>query len=92
MDREYSYEKCSAKPEAYEAVKRTITPELIAKYQVKAELTYEGDNITATGKGFTLSLDFTENTMELTLKLSFLLKPLRGKVIAGIEKQIDRVL
>lgn len=92
MDIRINYDKLSKKDEAYEAVKQAITPELLSKFQVKAEITHNVDLIKAKGKGFDLDLIFAEDHCGVNLKLSFLLKPLKGKVLEGIEKQIKRIV
>jgi hypothetical protein len=92
MDIKVNYDKLNNKTEAYKAVKQAITPELLSKFQVKAEITHEEDLIKAKGKGFDLDLIFEEDHCGANLKLSFLLKPLKGKVLEGIEKQIKRIV
>ncbi len=92
MDIKVNYDKLDNKNDAYEAVKGAITPELLARFQVKADITYEDDKISAKGKGFELDLLFDENFCGAKITLSFLLKPLKGKILEGIEKQLKRVV
>ncbi len=92
MDLEVEFKKTDNKPEAYQAVKSAITPELLARFKVTAEITYKEDNIHAKGKGFKLDMDFNDIHCVVSLDLSFLLKPLRGKILEAIEKQINRVI
>jgi hypothetical protein len=92
MDLRINFNKNSNKEEAYEAVKGAITPELLAKFQVKATLDYKEDLICAKGKGFKLDLGFEDNACTVKIDLSFLLKPLKGKVLEGIEKQLNRII
>ncbi|MAX67155.1 MAG: polyhydroxyalkanoic acid system family protein [Bacteriovoracaceae bacterium] len=92
MDLKVKYDHVTSKDEAYKAVKQAITPELLAKFQVKAELDYQPDLIKAKGKGFELEMFFTPEACEVKINLSFLLKPLKGKVLEGIDKQLKRVV
>lgn len=92
MDIVVDYNKVSNKDEAYNAVKEAVTPELLAKFQVKADINYHNDKISAKGKGFKLDIFFNEETCSAKIDLSFLLKPLKGKVLEGIEKQLNRII
>ena len=79
---------------AYAKVKELITPEYIQKFQVKADIKYDDAKklVTAKGTGFTLVLCFLEKHCEVDLDLSFLLKPLKTKILEKIEGQIKRNL
>lgn len=92
MNIKIDYTNTSSKADAYAAVKSAVTPEMLAKWQVKAELIYTDDNITAKGSGFTLSVDFLDNYCDINIKLNLLLKPLKSKIAEGIEKQFKRVV
>ena len=92
MDLRIDYSNVTTKDEAYNAVKGAVTPEMLAKWQVRADISYNDFNIVSKGKGFELSIDFLEDHCEVSLTLSFLLKPLRKKIIAGVEKQFSRVI
>ncbi len=92
MDLKVDFNKLTTKDEAYNAVKQAITPEMLAKFQVKADLTYNKDEILATGKGFELAMRFDETCCMVSVDLSFLLKAFKGKIIAGLEKQLKRVI
>ncbi|MDA8793489.1 hypothetical protein N9N67_09590 [Bacteriovoracaceae bacterium] len=87
------YMNNSNKNEAYGKVKNTITPDLLAKWKVNADLSYkDNQEITAAGKGFTLTLIFEETEIIADLNLSFLLKPLGKKILEKIEHQIKKVV
>jgi hypothetical protein len=94
MSLKIDYVKMSNKDEAYTKVKEFITPDLIAKFNVKAEFDYnEADKkIKAKGKGFDFALDFQEDHVNLDLKLSLLLKPLKGKVLDALERQVNKII
>ena len=92
MDKKVEYNKLKDKIEAYAAVKEAVTPEMLAKFQVKAQLEYKEDLITAKGTGFKLDMGFDESGCWYKLDLSFLLKPLKGKILAGIEKQLQKII
>jgi hypothetical protein len=94
MSLKVNYEKVTSKSEAYTAVKGHITPELIEKFKVKAKVDYQESKskIVAIGKGFELNISLLDDCAEATIKLSLLLRPLKGKILDGIEKQLKRVV
>lgn len=92
MDLSIPYANVTNKDEAFGKAKEAITPEMLAKFQVKAEIEYGDYQAKAKGKGFELTLDFTETSLDVKLDLSFLLKPLKSKVLEGLEKQIRKIV
>jgi hypothetical protein len=92
MDLTVNYTKLDSKEKAYEAVKAAVTPEMLSKFQVKAKLDYQIDLISAKGTGFKLNMHFSDTACSVKIDLSFLLKPLKGKVLEGIEKQLIRII
>ena len=92
MDLSIAYNKATSMTEAFDLAKEQITPEYVAKFKVKSEISYERDNgkMIATGKGFTLTLNFSESECEVSLKLSLLLKPLRGKILEAVERKLQK--
>ena len=89
-----SYTNVEDKSAAYAAVKEYITPETLEKWKVKADVNYDdgGQKINAKGKGFELNINFLDTEAQAELKLSLLLKPLKGKIEEGLEKQLRRVV
>lgn len=92
MDLKIPYTNVTNKDEAFTAVKGAVTPELLAKWQVKADITYGDYVVNAKGKGFELNVLFKEDHCEINVNLAFLLKPLKGKILEGIQKQFTRVV
>jgi len=94
MSLKVNYSKVDNKAAAFQAVKGHITPELIAKFKVKADIDYneKDSKISAVGKGFELNINLTDSFAEATIKLSLVLRPLKGKILEGIEKQLTRVV
>lgn len=94
MGVEVEYTKVSNSDEAWEAVKGAITPQMMERFKVKAKIDYkEADkSIKAKGKGFELNIDLLDDKATAGLTLSLLLKPLKGKILEGIEKQLKRVV
>ena len=86
------FSKTKNKEQAYAAVKEAITPELIEKFKVKAKLDYTDDKITASGKGFKLNMIFNDSCCEVKTDLSLIMRPLKGKILEQIEKQLKRVI
>lgn len=89
-----NYDKVTTKEEAYTAAKAAITPELIDRFKVKAEINYDDANsiVSAKGKGFALNISFYDTECEIDLDLSFMLKPIKSKILEGIEKQVKRIV
>jgi hypothetical protein len=89
-----NYDKSQDKDEAFTNVKGLVTPQLMEKFQVKAQVDYnESDKvITAKGKGFELVCHFNDSACELDLKLSLMLKPFKNKVLEGLSRQVKKVI
>ena len=91
-DLKVPYSKLASKEEAYKEACNLITPEYIAKWKIKADISYDEPNtrLKATGKGFTLELAFTETQAEVSCDLSFMLKPFKKSVLETIENKLKR--
>lgn len=89
-----SYKNVDNKDAAYAAVKEYITPETLDKWKVKADVHYDdgGQKINAKGKGFELNINFLDTQAQAELNLSLLLRPLKGKIEEGLEKQLKKVV
>lgn len=94
MSLKIDYNNLTNSTDAYAKVKQLITPEYIEKFQVKADIKYDdaAKKVTAKGSGFTLELCFFDKHCDVDLDLSFLLKPLKGKILEKIEGQIKKNL
>lgn len=94
MDLKVNYKNVANKDEAYEEALQQITPEYIAKWKIKADISYDKPKgeIKAKGKGFTLCLNFHDDHCEVNLDLSFLLKPVRGTVLEAVENKLEKHL
>ncbi len=92
MDLKLPYTNVANKEEALKAVQKAITPEMLAKFKVNADVACNDNCVTAKGKGFDLDATFEEEHCLINLKLGFLLKPLKGKILEGIEKQFTKFL
>ena len=94
MDLKIPYSKLKNKKDAYEIVKKNITAESIAKWKVTADLNYDDANhvISAKGKGFKLEISFHDDGAQVGTDLSLLLRPFKGKILEGLEKQLSRIV
>ena len=83
----------SSKAQAFEAAKKMI-PEALAKFGVKADVKIDesAHSLTAKGSGFEANIVFTDADAQVKVDLGFLLKPLKGKVLEALEKQIKKVV
>lgn len=84
------YSKAKSKQEAYELACEQITDEYVAKFNVNANISYDphAGKIEAKGPGFTLTLVFDQQECQVNLDLTFLLRPLKGKVLNAVEKKL----
>lgn len=94
MDLKVQYNVAKSSSEAFDLARAQITPEYVAKFNVKCDIDYSSDKtkISAKGKGFTLTLDFAATDCAVSLELSFLLKPLKGKILETIEHKIKKTI
>ncbi len=93
MDRVVNYSVATSASEAYSLSKEQITPDYVAKFNIPCEINYIDDRqIEASGKGFTLTINFTESAAEVELKLSFMYKPFKNKVLEKIESKLKRTV
>lgn len=93
MDLKVPYANISDKKQAYESAKKLI-PEVIQKFGVKADVKNDDglNTINAKGSGFEAKIEFADKEALVKVDLSFLLKPLKGKILETIEKQIKKVV
>jgi hypothetical protein len=89
-----NYKQVSNKDDAFKKVKAFITPEYLEKFQMKIDTDFDEVNkiARANGNGFKLIISFFENHCDVDLDLSFLLKPLKSKILEKIQSQIERNL
>lgn len=92
MDLSVNYKVAKNREEAYSIAKGEITPEYVDKFNVKADISYNESAgiMEAKGKGFTLTLKFDDSKCEVSLKLSLLLRALKGKILGKIENKLQR--
>jgi hypothetical protein len=81
------------KQKAYQAAKKLV-PEALAKFGVKADVKQDDANATlsAKGSGFETKIVFTDTEVQVKVDLGFLFKPLKGKVLEALERQIKKVV
>jgi len=94
MSFKINYSNVTNADDAFRKVKTLITPEYIEKFQVTADVSYDEaqKKVKAKGTGFTLELSFFPEHCNVDLDLSFLLRPLKSKIIEKIEGQIKKNL
>jgi len=93
MDLKVPYAQITDKKQSYEEAKKVI-PEVISKFGVKADVKTDDSTTTlsAKGSGFEAKIEFKETEAIVKVDLGFLLKPLKGKILETIEKQIKKVV
>ncbi len=94
MSLKLDYKKAKSKEEAYKKIKKEITPKLLAKYNVDADIIYDDENcsIRAKGDSFSFDLDCYDDGIRGDLSLGFLLRPFKGKVLESLEKKLKRIV
>lgn len=92
MDATINYNQAKDKGDAFARAKAKITPEYVEKFQVRADINYDeaAGKMTAKGKGFTLTLDFGDSAVGVNLDVSLLLRPLKGKIVDKIKRELER--
>jgi hypothetical protein len=90
MGLKVDYKQVTNRDDAFTKAKTVITPEYLEKFQVKVDLKIDevAKTIKASGSGFTLNLSFEEKCCDIDLDLSFLLKPLKSKILEKVQWQI----
>ncbi len=93
MDLRVPYSQITDKKQGFDAAKKLI-PEVIAKFGVKADTKIDDvtNTIDAKGTGFSANIQFTDTEALVKVDLNFLLKPLRGKILETIERQLKKVV
>lgn len=93
MDLKVPYANVTDKKQAYEAAKKLV-PEALAKFGVKADVKQDdaATTLVAKGSGFEAQIAFTDGEAQVKVDLGFLLKPLKGKVLEALERQIKKVV
>lgn len=92
MDLKVPYSNVANKDEALKAVNGAITPEMLAKFKVNAEVVCTDNVVSAKGKGFDLKAVFEQDHCVVELNVGFLLKPLKGKILEGLQKQFTKII
>ncbi|GEM_PF-560737 len=95
MDIEISYRSCKNSLEAFKKVKEIITPETVSeKFGIDVNIDYyeEALVVTAKGGGFSVDFTFSDSMLMGKLTLSFLLKPLRSKIVKSLTEQLQTIL
>ena len=83
----------SNKTQAFQAAKKLV-PEALGKFGVTADVKFDeaAHSLVAKGTGFEAKITFTDSEAQVKVDLGFLLKPLKGKVLEALEKQIKKVV
>lgn len=94
MDLTVAYKKTKSKDEAYKKVKSNIGPKLLDRFNIEADINYNDKTkeMEAEGTGFTMKFVFKKEEVQVFLKLSFLLRAIKGKVLSIVEKELKVVV
>ena len=91
----YFYKNINSGGEAFElASNALINAQSNNLFPVKVD--FEVDRsmkvIEGRGKGFGVKLSFSDSSVDIYVDLSFMLKPIKGKIINGIETELKKYL
>jgi len=94
MGEKISYKKSKDATSAFNSVKNNITPKTLAKFKVEAKVDYDDSllRIKAHGKGFEMNFSFDDRSLELDLTLSLILRPLKGKILDMVKRELINVV
>lgn len=88
------YNNVSNADEAFNLAKEVVTPEYVAKYNVKADVSFDegSKTIAAKGKGFDLSIFFADSQAEVNIKLSLILRPVKKTVLDAVGRKLEKTI
>ncbi len=94
VDFKYQYRQVSNSQDAYDKVCLGLTPEYMSSFEVPATKSCNDKTkmVTISGSGFCVDFNFDESEVIVTMKLSFLLKPLKSKIVKGLTVEFEKVL
>lgn len=94
MDLSVKYKQVMTSSEAYEVATKEITQEYIDSFGMAVDVSRDQSRstISAKGKGFELTLCFKDYECEVSLDLSFMFRPFKGKILEGIQKKLEKHL
>ena len=91
-----SYHKVSSANEGYKLASQILQgEEAKSKFPVKIDFSFiDGPEpkVIGTGKGFEVTLRFSESKVFVELNLKLMLKPLRGRILDSLTDEIKRIL
>ena len=89
----YKYTKAQNKQVAFSLAKSVLKEaENNGSFPVSVNFSVDDDFfiISGKGKGFEVKLSFEEHDLDISMDLSFVLKPLKGKILSKIEQELSR--
>lgn len=93
MDLSIEYQKTNNATEAKNKVLQSLTPDTFKKFGVKAKVEEISEHeIKVSGKGFDVIAEFNDSKADISVKLSFLLKPLKNKILSSIEREFAKII
>lgn len=93
-DLKIPYSNVTNSEEAFNLAKEVVTPEYVAKYNVKADVTFDegSKTIAAKGKGFELSIFFADSEAEVSITLSLLLRPVKKTILDAVGRKLEKTV
>ena len=91
----YSYRNANNSTEAFEIAQNSISEvskSMVEKFKLKYSFDAGQKRIEAKGKGIELALVFHDTSVDLLMKLSFLVRPFKDKISSGILKELEKTL
>ena len=91
----YFYSNVRSSSEAFDIAKNAIgnvSGSAIEKFKIKFYFDSNNKKIEAKGKGIELALVFHDSSVDLLMKLSFLVKPFKDKISSAIMTELKKSL
>lgn len=94
MDLKIDYKITKDANEAFSSSKNVVNEKFIKSFGISADVIFDDakKRIVAKGSGFTLDAFFKERFVEISLDLSFLFRPFKGKVLKEISDRLDKII
>ena len=88
------YKSVGNDKEAFLLLKEKLDPEFLSQFKLKIEVELDEESLLIKGKakGFDVSFKFCERDCLVDLSLSLLLRPLKTKIVKGLQKGLEALL
>ena len=88
------YKSAENEKEAFLALKEKLDPDFLSQFKLKIEVELDEENLVIKGKakGLDVSFQFCERECLVELSLSLFLRPLKTKIVKGLQEGLETLL